>query len=121
MKIPNKSELQQIASNQLFDMELKDFIKLYKDYTKKTFSLSYHNLACAKKTIRLNTIRFFNMKIPNKSELQQIASNQLFDMELKDFIKLYKDYTKKTFSFLVNDTTLPSDNPLELRKKLIIN
>ena len=57
------------------------------------------------------------MKIPNKSELQQIASNQLFDMELEDFIKLYKDFTKKEFPFLVNDTTLPSDNTLELRKE----
>ena len=27
-------------------------------------------------------------------------------------MKLYKDYTKKPYSFLVNDTTLPSENPL---------
>ena len=59
MKIPNKSELRQIASNQLFDMELKDFIKLYKDYTKKTFSLSYHNLACAKKNYQIKYNTFF--------------------------------------------------------------
>ena len=26
-------------------------------------------------------------------------------------MKLYKDYTKKPYSFLVNDTTLSSDNP----------
>ena len=51
------------------------------------------------------------MKIPNKKELQQIGSNHLSDIEFKDFVKLYKDYTKKN-SFLVNDTTLPSDNPL---------
>ena len=25
-------------------------------------------------------------------------------------MKVYKDYTKETFSFLVNDTNLPSDN-----------
>ena len=27
-------------------------------------------------------------------------------------MKLYKDYTKEPFSFLVKDITLPSDNPL---------
>ena len=40
----------------------------------------------------------------------------MFHMALifEDFMKLYKDYTKKQNSFLVNDTTLPSDNPLRL-------
>ena len=46
------------------------------------------------------------MKIPNKRELQQIASNYSFDTEFKDFMKIYKDYTKESFSFLVNDTAL---------------
>ena len=46
------------------------------------------------------------MKIPNKRELQQITSNSS-NNEFKDFKKLYKDYTKKSLSFLVNDTTLP--------------
>ena len=52
------------------------------------------------------------MKIPNKRELQQIASNHSSGIEFKDFIKLYKDYSKEPFSFLVNDTTLSSDNPI---------
>ena len=34
-------------------------------------------------------------------------------------MKLYKDYTKETYSFLVNDTTLPSYNQLHFRKKLL--
>ena len=33
------------------------------------------------------------MKIPNKKELKQIASNHLSDTELNDYIKLYKTYT----------------------------
>ena len=68
------------------------------------------------KTLRLNATHYFIMKIPNKRELQQIASNHSSDIEFKDFMKLYKDYTKDSFSFLVNDTTLPSDNPLRSRK-----
>ena len=59
------------------------------------------------------------MKIPNKRELQRISSNHLSDVDFKDFIKLYKDYTKELYSFLVNDPTLSSDNPLRFRKDLI--
>ena len=71
------------------------------------------------KTIRLNATHYFFMKIPNKRELQQIASNHSFDIDFKDFMKLYKDYTKKPYSFLVNDTALSSNNPLRLRKNLL--
>ena len=47
------------------------------------------------KTIRLDATNYFLMKIPNKRELQQIASNRPSDIDFKDFTKLYKDYTKK--------------------------
>ena len=59
------------------------------------------------------------MNIPNKRELQQIASNHSSDFDFKDFIKLYKDYTKETYSFFVNDTTLPSDNTSQFRENLL--
>ena len=59
------------------------------------------------------------MKIPNKRELQQIALNHSLDIDFKDFIKIYKKYTKETYSFLVHDTTLPSDDPLRFRKNLL--
>ena len=67
-------------------------------------------------TIRPNATHYFIMKIPNKRELQQIASNHASDIKFKDFMKLYKDYTKESFSFLVKDTTLPSDNSLRFWK-----
>ena len=70
------------------------------------------------KTIRLNATHYFIMKIPNKRELQQIASNHSSDIDFKDFKKLYKDYTKEPYSFLVNNITLSSDNPLRFRKNL---
>ena len=56
------------------------------------------------------------MNIANKREIQQITSNNSSGANFKDFMKLYKDYTKNTFFFLVNKTTLPSDNPLRFRK-----
>ena len=54
--------------------------------------------------------------MPNKRELKQIASSHSSDIDFNDFMKLYKDYTKEPYSFIVNDTTLASDNPLRFRK-----
>ena len=39
-------------------------------------------------------------------------------MNNKDLININKKYTAKTYSFLVNDATLASDNPLRFRKNL---
>ena len=54
----------------------------------------------------------FITKIPNKRELQQIAANHSSDIYFIDFVKLYKEYTKESYSFLANDAMLLSDNPL---------
>ena len=70
------------------------------------------------KDVRLNTTHFFVMKISNKRELQQIAMSHSSDIDLKDFIKIYKKCTDKPYSFLANDTTLASDDPLRFRKNL---
>ena len=70
------------------------------------------------KDVRLNTTHFFIMKIPNKRELQQIAINHSSDINTKDFINIYKKCTDKPYSFLVNDTTLSSDDTLRFRKNL---
>ena len=71
------------------------------------------------KDVRLNYTHFFIMKIANKRELQQIALNHSSDINIKDFMNIYKKYTKEPYSFLVNDTTLPSDDPLRFRKNLL--
>ena len=70
------------------------------------------------KDVRLNTSHFFIAKIPNKRELQQIAINHSSDINTKDFANIYRKYTAEPYSFLVNDTTLPSNNPLRFRKNL---
>ena len=67
------------------------------------------------KTVRLNATHYSIMKIPNKRKLQRTVSNYLFDIEFKDFMNVSKDYTKETFSFLVNDTILRADNRLSFR------
>ena len=52
------------------------------------------------------------MQTPNKRELQQIAFNHSLDIDLYKIlihsldINLYKNYTAKSYSFLVNDTSI---------------
>ena len=58
------------------------------------------------------------MKINNKRELQNIATNHSADIDYKDFIKIYRECTKEPYSFLTIDTTLPSTDPLRFRKNL---
>ena len=58
------------------------------------------------------------MKIANKRELQEIAINHSSDIDFTDFVKIYKKCTSEPYSFFVNDTTLPSNNPLRFRKNL---
>ena len=70
------------------------------------------------KSIRLNSTHYFIMKIPNKSDFQQIAFNYSSDIDLKDSMNPDKKCTAKPYSFLVIDATLPSDNPLYFRKNL---
>ena len=71
------------------------------------------------KEVRLYITYFFIMKIPNKRELQQIALNHSPDIDFKDFMKIYKKCTAKPYSFLVNDATLQSNDPLRFRKNLL--
>ena len=69
--------------------------------------------------VRLNSTHFFIMKIPTKRELQEIALNHSSDIDFKDFMNIYKKCTAEPYSFLVNDTTLPSDDPLRCGKNLL--
>ena len=68
------------------------------------------------KDVRLNTSHFFIAKIPNKRERQDTAINNSSDISTKDFDNISRECTAEPYSFLVNDTTLASDNPLRFRK-----
>ena len=73
----------------------------------------------APKDVTLNSTHVFIMKITNKIELQEIALNHSSDIDFKDFMKIYQKCTEELYSFLLNDTTLPSDDPLRFRKNLL--
>ena len=59
------------------------------------------------------------MKIHNKIELENIATNHSADIDYKDFINVYRKCTNKPYSFLAIDATLPANNPLIFRKNLL--
>ena len=88
---------------------------------KLNISIVFITQTCFKvlKDVRLNCTHFFIMKIRNKRELQQIALNHLSDIDFKDFMKIFKKYTAEPYSFLVNDTTLPTNDALRFRKNLL--
>ena len=97
-----------------------EVIKLFIRSRKLNISLVFITQSYFKdpEDIRLNSTDFFIMKIPNKKELQQTALNHTSDIDFKYFIKIYKNCTAKPYSFLLNDATLPSDNPLRFRKNI---
>ena len=59
------------------------------------------------------------MKIPNKRERQQTAIINSSDTDFKYFMKIDKICAAKTYFFLINDTVLPSDDPLRFRQDLL--
>ena len=61
------------------------------------------------KDVRLNCTHYIIFKLNNKRELQNIAINHSADIGYKDFVKIYRDCTKKPYSFLTIDTTQPID------------
>ena len=59
------------------------------------------------------------MKINDRKELQNIAINYSEDIDYKDFVKIYEEYTRKPYSFMTIYTILPVSDPLRFRKNLI--
>ena len=106
-----------ISNNKLNPIVTELFIRGRKFHISIVFiTQSYFKVP---KDVRLNSTHFFIMKIPNKRELQQIALNHSSDIDFKDFMNIYNKSTKEPYSFLVNDTTLPSDDLLRFRKNLL--
>ena len=58
------------------------------------------------------------MKINNRKELQNIAITHSVDTDYKDFMKIYRECRKESYSFLTIDTTLPASDTLRFRKNL---
>ena len=106
-----------IMTNKKFQSIIKElFIRCRKLNISLVFiTQSYFSVP---KDVRLNSTHYLIMKINNKRELQNIAINHSADIDFQDFIKIYRECTKEPYNFFTIDTTLPSNDPLRIRKNL---
>ena len=63
------------------------------------------------KDVRLNSTHYFIMKINNRREIQNIATDHSAQIDHKDFVKMYRECTKEPYNFLTIDTTLAASDP----------
>ena len=68
------------------------------------------------KDARLNSTHYVIMKIQSRKKLRNIAQENSGDIDFKDFLKTYKDYTKEPYSCMIIDTTVCSGNAMRSRK-----
>ena len=69
------------------------------------------------KDVRLNSIHYLIMKINNRKDLQNIAIDHSADIDYNDFARIYRECTRRPYSFFAIYTTLPASDPLKFRKK----
>ena len=71
------------------------------------------------KDVRLSCTHYVIFKVNNKRELQNIAFNHSADISYKDFLKIYRNCTKETYSFLTINATLPANDPMRFMKNFL--
>ena len=87
---------------------------------KRNISLAFitQSYLSVPKDVRLNSTHYLIVKISNRRELQNIATDHSAEIDYQDFKKIYRECTKEPFNFLTIDTTLPASDPLGFRKNL---
>ena len=97
-----------VMSNKKAQQVLKElFIRCRKLNISLCFlTQSYFSLP---KELRLNCTHYIIFKLNNKRELQNIAINHSADIDYKDFVKIYRDCTKRPYNFLTIETKQPVD------------
>ena len=76
------------------------------------------NLIFLFQNVTLNSTHYLIMKTNNKRKLQNIAVYESTDIDYQDFMKIYRECTRESYSFLTIDTSLPASNPLRFRKNV---
>ena len=81
-----------------------------------SFVFITHSYFRSPKDASLNGTHYVIMKIKSKKELQDIAQENSGDIDFKDLLKVYKDYTSEPCSCMIIDTTVPSGHAMRFRK-----
>ena len=89
-----------IMSNNKFQAIIKElFIRRRKFNISLVFiTQSYFSVP---KDVRLNSTHYLIMKINNRKELQNIKINHSAEDDYNDFMRIYREYTRKPYSFLI--------------------
>ena len=103
-----------ILNNKKSQVIIKElFLRCRKLNISLVFTQSYFSVP---KDVRLNSTHYLIMKINNRKELQNFAINYSADIDYNHFLRIFRECTRKSYSFLTIDTTLPASNPLRFRK-----
>ena len=87
-----------ITTNKTFQATIKElFIRCRKLNISLVFIAQYY--LSVPKDVRLNSAHYLIMKINNRKELQNIATNHSADIDYKDFMEIYRECTKEPFTF----------------------
>ena len=105
-----------IMSNKKFQAIIKE---LFIRCRKLNISLVFITQSYFSKDVRLNSRHYLISKINNRKELQIIAINHSADIDYNDFVRIYLECTRKRYSSLKIDATLPASDPLRFRKILL--
>ena len=110
--------IRDIMTNKKFQAIIKElFIRCRKLNISLVFiTQSYFSVP---KDVRLNSTHYLIMKINSKKELQNIAFNHFADIDYNGFVKIYRECTKKSYSFLTIGAMLPASDPLRFRRNLL--
>ena len=96
-----------ILSRKKFQSIIKELFIIFR---KLNISLVFITQSCFSlpKDVRLNSTHYLIMKIDSRKELQNSAINQSTDIDYNNFVRIYRECTRKPFSFLTIDTKLPA-------------
>ena len=64
-------------------------------------------------------MHYLIMKIYNKRQLRNIASNYSADIDYKEFMNIYRKCTSELYSSLTIDSTLLANNSVTFTKNLL--
>ena len=89
-----------IMTNKKFQAIIKELFIRCRKLTKSLVFITQSYFGVPKK-VRLNSRHYSIMKIDNKRELQNIATNHSVDIDYKDLLKIYRNCTKVLYFFLL--------------------
>ena len=80
--------------------------------------LSLSLIFCSKRCeIKFKTL--FGYENEQQKKIKNIAINHSADTDYNDFVRIYRECSRKPYSFLTINTTLPTSDSLKFRKNLM--